>query len=294
MQPFPQLNTQSNPLMSFMRQPKIYITLPSNGLYWEDGSINLPESGELPVYSMTAKDELAFKTPDALMNGQAIVDVIQSCIPNIKDAWKTPNIDLDFILIAIRIATYGEKMTLSHEIPVIKEEIEHVIDLRILLDQISRNTQWHEELVLNDQLTCYLKPLTYRHITKTGIKAFEMQKIMQTVNDESIPDDKKLEIFSKSFTEMTNVSMDLIANSIIAIKTPTDIVKDTRFIQEFIRNADNELVQKIQKHITDMRNKAGVQPLKIKSLPEHVDQGAPEEYDLPITFNNSDFFVTGS
>ena len=31
-------------------------------------------------------DEITFKTPDALLNGQATVDVIQSCIPNIKDA----------------------------------------------------------------------------------------------------------------------------------------------------------------------------------------------------------------
>ena len=33
---------------------------------------------------MTAKDEMMFKTPDALLNGQATVDVIQSCIPAIN------------------------------------------------------------------------------------------------------------------------------------------------------------------------------------------------------------------
>lgn len=284
----------SNPLASFMRQPKIYITLPSNGLYWESGSINLPENGELPVYSMTAKDELAFKTPDALMNGQAIVDVIQSCIPNIKDAWKCPNIDLDLILVAIRIATYGETMTISHEVPVIKEEVEHEIDLRILLDQLMRNTNWQEELALNDQLTCYLKPLTYKHLTKTGLKAFEMQKIMQTVNDNKLSDEQKIEIFSRSFSEMTNVSVELIASSIIAIKTPTDVVRDPKFIGEFVKNADNSLIQKIQKHIADMKATAGVQPLKIQATQEQIDQGAPKEYELPITFNNSDFFGIGS
>ena len=293
MQPFPQMSAP-NPLMGFMRQPKIYITLPSHGAYWEEGSLDLPESGELPVYSMTAKDELAFKTPDALMNGQAIVDVIQSCVPNIKDAWKTPNIDLDLILVAIRIATYGEKMTISHRIPVIDEEVEHEVDLRYIIDQITRNTQWQEEVQLNDALTCFIRPLTYKHMTKTGIKAFEMQKIMQTVNDESISDEKKIEIFSKSFNEMTNVSLELISSSIIAIKTPDAIVKDQKFIQEFIRNADNELVQKIQTHINDLKVSAGVQPLKLRPLPEQIEAGAPAEYELPITFNNSDFFGIGS
>ena len=126
---------KTNPLISYMRQPKIYIGLPSNGNFWEQDSIDMPINGEFPVYSMTAKDELIFKTPDALMNGQAVVDVIQSCMPNIKNAWDCPNLDIDAILIAIRIATYGDIMNINHLVPGTKEETEHAIDLKILLDQ---------------------------------------------------------------------------------------------------------------------------------------------------------------
>jgi hypothetical protein len=128
-----------NPLTSFMRQPKIYIRLPSQGLYWPDDSLLMPPNDELPVFSMTTKDELVFKTPDALMNGQAVVDVIQSCIPNIKNAWATPNLDLDVLLIAIRIATYGEIMTITHSVPGINEKIDTDIDLRFLIDNIEKN-----------------------------------------------------------------------------------------------------------------------------------------------------------
>ena len=71
----------NNPLSGFMRQPKIYIKLPSGGAFWPRSSIDIPETGDLAVYSMTAKDEITFKTPDALLNGQAVVDVIHSCIP---------------------------------------------------------------------------------------------------------------------------------------------------------------------------------------------------------------------
>ena len=88
-----------NPLIGMMRQPKIYIKLPSNGNYWSDGSLQLSPNGEYPVYSMTAKDELILKTPDALLNGQAVVDVIQSCLPNIINAWECPQIDVDLILV---------------------------------------------------------------------------------------------------------------------------------------------------------------------------------------------------
>ena len=76
-----------------------------------------PESGEYPVYAMTAKDEILFKTPDALLNGQATVDVIQSCMPNVKDAWKAPSIDMDAMLVAIRMASYGELLPMKGMIP---------------------------------------------------------------------------------------------------------------------------------------------------------------------------------
>ena len=59
---------------------------------------------------MTAKDEMAFKTPDAMINGQSTVDVIKSCVPNLLDPWKMVNYDTDAVLLAIRIATYGETM----------------------------------------------------------------------------------------------------------------------------------------------------------------------------------------
>ena len=189
---------KSNPLAGFMRQPKIYIRLPSGGAYWPAGSLAIPENKEFAVYSMTAKDELAFKTPDALMNGQAVVDVIQSCIPSIKNAWATPNIDLDLILVAIRIATYGEMMEISHVVPGTTETVEHSIDLRVMLDQLSVN-QWEDAVEINEFLTCFVRPLTYKHITQTGLKTFETQRLMQAVNDESLSEERKLEIFNQSF-----------------------------------------------------------------------------------------------
>ena len=90
---------------------------------------------------MTARDEIIFKTPDALMNGQGMVDVIQSCIPEIKDAWQISNYDLDTILIALRIATYGETMDIEFNvpgIPGIKEKVSHSLNLPALLEDIKK------------------------------------------------------------------------------------------------------------------------------------------------------------
>jgi len=219
----------TNPLSQWMRQPKIYIRLPSNGRYWPDRSIDIPNNLEFPVYSMTARDELLFKTPDALMNGQAIVDVIQSCVPNIKNAWECPTLDLDTILIAIRLATYGEIMPFKFKVPNIQEEIDYEIDLRTLLDQQSNNL-WEEVIIINDELAVHVKPLTYRHLTKTNLKSFETNRIFNMVNDENLPEEQKLEIFNDSFGKLTRITIDLLSDSVFKIVADSQEVTDKSHI----------------------------------------------------------------
>lgn len=277
-----------------MRQPKIYIKLPSDGSYWEKDSLVMPDNKELAVYSMTAKDELAFKTPDALLNGQAVVDVIQSCIPSIKNAWKTPNIDLDVILAAIRIATYGERMEVTHIVPNTSESVTHQIDLRMIIDQILNTVRWDEEIVINENVTCYIRPLTYKHLSMTSMKTFETQRLMQAVNDETLSDERKLEIFNQSFNKMTDITVELVSDSIYAIKTPDTVVEDPTFIKEFVQNADKDVFQKVQNRITDLKKNNDLKPLIIQSTPELIEMGAPTTYELPISFDNSDFFGQGS
>ena len=95
----------TNPLSKYYRQPTIYIKFPSGGKYYNDDVVVPTETGEHAVLPMTAKDDLAFKTPDSLMSGQSSVDVVKSCIPDILDPWKLTNYDVDTVLIAIRIAS---------------------------------------------------------------------------------------------------------------------------------------------------------------------------------------------
>jgi hypothetical protein len=291
MQPnMPQTFKPKNPLANYMRQPKIYIKLPSNGSFWPDSSIDIPENGQLPVFSMTARDELMFKTPDALLNGQAMVDVIQSCMPNIKNAWDCPTLDLDTILIAIRLATYGETMSIKHKIPVINEEVEYDLDLRVLLDQQTMSV-WMDQIAISEDLIVFVRPLTYRHMTQTSLKSFETSKIMGIVNDDSISDEKKMELFNISFSNLTKVTVDLMAESIVKIATSEAQVTDKKMILEFVNNIDKEMFDVINSHLTDMKKHNELKPLQFSTTPEQQADGAPEVYTVPISFNESDFFA---
>ena len=103
-----------NPLAQYFRTPAIHLDLPSKGEGYPDGVLEMPDSGEVPVMPMTAIDEITYKTPDALFNGSSVVDVIQSCIPSIKDAWQMPITDLTAVLTAIRIASFGHNARTSY------------------------------------------------------------------------------------------------------------------------------------------------------------------------------------
>lgn len=279
----------ANPLKKFYRQPKVYLDLPSRGKYYPDGAIEMTETGELPVFAMTAKDELAMKTPDALLNGQSTVDVIQSCIPNIKNAWGMPSVDLDAILIAIRIATYGENMQISYTTPNTTSERDYNMDLRQMLNKIT-NTEFEDRIEVGDMVV-NLAPLTYKEFTRNAMKTFEEQRIFRIVNDDDIPDEDKIEKFNVAFAKLTQMTVNMLATSIKSIEVEDQVVDNPLHIQEFIDNADKEFFNDILDHLETQKVKFNIEPMKVESTSEEIEEGAPETFEIPITFDQSNFFA---
>lgn len=284
-----EINQQgSNPLQKYFRQPKLYITLPSNGKFYPNGAYENSESGELPVFSMTARDELTFKTPDALLNGQATVDVIQSCIPNIKNAWLMPSIDLDACLIAIRMATYGETMGITIKQPVTGEDLEMNVDLRGIMDSFAQAQ--YQDTVQVGEMTVTLRPLTYKEFTKNALKTFEEQRIFNVVNDDSIEDEAKLQAFTNSFVKLTELTVGMLAQGIASITIGEDVVDSRKHIDEFIANADKQFFNIITEHLQSQKDEFAVKPMTVNSTAEDIEKGVPASYEVPITFDQSNFF----
>ena len=100
-----QQEEEKNPLKKYYRVPKLYVNLPSGGKFNDIGE--KASNGEIPVYAMTAKDEIVMRNPDALLNGDAVIQIIKSCAPEIHDTRNLPVCDVDILLIAIRMATHG-------------------------------------------------------------------------------------------------------------------------------------------------------------------------------------------
>jgi len=279
----------ANPLSKFYRQPKIYLSLPSKGKFYPEGAVEIPDNGEVPVFAMTAKDELTLKTPDALLNGAATVELIQSCIPNIKNAWAMPILDLDACLIAIRIATYGETMDVETTPPNTQTPAQYTIDLRQILDRY--NTAEYVSHFEYEGLTIHLRPLNYKEFTQMQLRTFEEQRIFSIVNSEELDEDAKLEAFNTSFNKIRDITFNMVANSIVKIVTPEgDEVTQPSFISDFLNNSDKSVFSTLNDHIDEQRKAFEVPPMAVTATQEQVEEGAPETFDVPIAFDQSNFF----
>jgi len=275
-----------NPLSQYFRQPSIYIKLPSQGNYYPEGAIEIPQNGELPVLPMTAIDEITYRTPDALFSGQAVINVIQSCIPSIKDAWTIPSIDIDSILVAIRIASYGHEMTFSTTCPNCQNEDEYGVDLRTVLDRMKKPD--YTTPIKQGDIEIYFRPMTYKNLSDNNKIQFDEQRIFQSLSAEGTVDTTQLTAMSDALKRMTEMTVSALSQSVLTIKTPTAMVTEQEYITEFLKNCDSKLFNLIQNYVVEHKAEAEMQPIMIKC------NSCQNEYEQSITLDMSTFFGRAS
>ena len=285
------MTENTNPLKRYYRQPQISIQLPSKARYYAADVVETTTTGEHPVLPMTAIDELAFRTPDSMMNGQATVDVIKSCIPTIIDPWQLVNYDIDTVLIAIRIASYGETIDVTSGVPGTNESATHTVSLPQMLEQL-RNIEVTDTCELKDGLKITVSPLTYKQITESQLKTFEQQRIYAQVSQSQMTAEEKTKRFTDSFKILSELNMSLLISNIDRITLPAgESVTDREQIKQFVENADAKLIKELENKLIDIRQQGSIKPFKAKATEEQIKAGSPATYEVPITFDNANFFV---
>ena len=272
----------NNPLQKHFRQPAVYLRLPAGGRFWDSKALEMPESMEIPIYPMTIKDEITIKTPDALMNGQGVVDVIHSCCPNIKNAWATPSVDMDAIFIAIRIASYGSSMDIDSVCPHCGEENRHAVDLTQLLDRIQPPDYAPVEI---DDLTFEFMPQNFKNYNDANLVVYEQQKLIAAITDSTLTDEEKVQQFNTIFPRLTDMNVGNIVNNILAINVNGSRVTERHHVKEFIMNCDRKVFAQIKQTVDAFADSA-----KIKSLAAQCT-ACSGTYSQELTFDQANFFV---
>jgi hypothetical protein len=278
--------TPNNPLRQYFRQPAIYIKLPSSGQFYPPGTLTLTETNELPVYPMTAIDEIMYKTPDALFNGQATVNVIQSCIPNITNAWGVPAMDVDTILVAIRIASYGHEMEFGTKCPKCSAESDRALDLRTVMDAM-RIPDYNQSIQSGD-MEIYFRPMNYKNLNDNNQLQYENQRMLQMLPDTKFEDTEKMNALTAALKKITDITVTALAQSIATVKTPTAMVSEPEYIEDFLKNCDRNLFTQIRDHIIKLKTQAEMQPMKL------VCDECAHEYEQSVSLDMSNFFAPAS
>ena len=275
-----------NPLAKHFRQPAIYIKLPSDGAFYDEDILEMPENGEIPIYPMTALDEISYRTADALFNGAAIANVVKSCIPAFKDPWQVSTLDLDTLLIAIRIASYGHEMEFTSKCPKCSETNEFGIDLRSIMDRIK--TPDFSQPVTAGDIEIHFKPLTYKEQNSNNMLQFQDQKMLEALPNADIDEAEKLRLLNEAFQSLSEITLTAIADSISMIKAGDDIVVNKEHITEYIKNCEAKVFSKVRKKIEEFKKLGDIEPLQITC------NDCKHEYTTPFTMNVANFFESGS
>lgn len=272
---------EHNPLKQYFRRPSIYIKLPTQGKGYTPDVLVMTETGELPVFPMTAIDEITSKTPDALYNGSAVAEIIRSCVPNILDPWRLSSVDLDAILVAIKIATNGNDMDLDTTCPSCNEDSKFGLNLSFVLNNFAPGN-YDQPLMINE-LRIKFRPLSYKELTSSTAKQLEIQRAFLTLNamDEGPDREARSTELLKIIGDST---IEVLVNVIEYIATPEIVVNEKAYIKDFLVNTDKRTFESIRETSIKLRETTQIKPLHIQCT------HCKHEYDQPFTLNISDFF----
>jgi hypothetical protein len=207
-------------------------------------------------------------------------------VPNIRDAWGIPSIDLDTILIGIRIASYGHEMEFGTTCPSCQDVSERAVDLRTMLETL--HAPDYTANIKQGDLEIYFRPLSYKHLNENSQLQFEQQKLLQVIPDSNVSDKDKIEALNRAFRQLTEITIRSLATSITAIKTPQALVSELNYIEDFLKNCDRELFNQIRDHVLKLREQSELQPLKLKC------PACNHEYEQIMTLDMASFFVPAS
>jgi len=273
-----------NPLAGYFRKPAIHLALPSKGSFYPEGTLDMPETKELPVYPMTSLDEITYRTPDALFNGSALVDVIKSCIPSIIDPWQMPSIDITAILAAIRIASFSHNMEISTTCPECNEMSDYELNLHDVLDNL-HSPDYHNTFDAGD-ISVTFKPLTYFEMNENNQIQFEEQQLQQMIvkQDDTLPEKERIKLLSDAFKKVSKYTLDTLVKNISNIAVPGAVVDDPEHILAYLQNCERAIYNGIKSHIVSERAKTDLKPLSITC------DDCGHKYEQPFTLDMTSFF----
>jgi len=278
------MTQNTNPLADFYRNPKLYVSLPSGIGHYSEDIIEKTEVDELPVYPMTAKDDILTKNPDALLNGDAVIKLVKSCVPAVKNPAELLAPDMEVLLIAIRQASSdGNTMEVNRQCPECNESNSFDLDLSVALAE-SQNIEPFKTITLSNGLDVVITPTNYLHTIQSAKAVIEQNRQFRTIQADN--SDEQLKALGDALEKLSNMNYEVIVKSIQSISIPGgETVTDIEQISEFLNNVEKEIGMELNDHVSEINN-GGIQ----KEIEMQCGE-CSHVYMTPINYDPVGFFL---
>jgi hypothetical protein len=199
---------------------------------------------------MTAIDEISMQNPDELLNGEALVNIIKSCVPSIPNPRNLCNVDAELIFLAIKYATYGKDVEHTHTCSNCKEQADYNIDMNHILEKFPDIDDIPP--IEHEDLKIFVTPPKLDSLTRLALMEVEQARILSSMSSvqekEGDDDAREMEMakqFAVSFRKVSKQNVDLLISAIDRIETPDTVVRDIQSIEEFMNNVPADIVKKV-------------------------------------------------
>jgi hypothetical protein len=277
--------TTQNTLQKFYRSEKIFINLPSGQNWYKNGEVVFNESNEVGIMPMTARDEYSFKNPDMLLNGEAILNVIRSCVPSVKDPNKLLSNDVDALLVAIRHVTYGKSHDTKKECPSCKKENTYSVDLDAVIGTIGKLEDDYT-ITLDTGIVLHIRPLKLSESNAILKNQFTQTRALSLIEkDPTLTDEQRTQRFQAEFVKVVELNAKMLCASVSAISHTTENfnITDEAEIRSFLNNVDRSVIESIDSTLKQI-TKIGVSS-EFKATCVHCQHEWTCEIDYnPVTF----------
>lgn len=279
---------QENPLIMYNRRPPTYVSLPSGGKHYAIPP-KLTVDGELAVYPLTAKQELLLKSPDSLLNGESMFQVLKHVAPDIQDPYQVPLCDLEAILIAMRLVSYGPSLDVDLSCPRCKQNNVRTVNLQQFIAKVQPLADKYTVKLPND-LVVYLRPRNIKQNIQESLVTLEQERMVLSVSDETKSVEERAELYNKSMAYLTEKSVQNLAGYIYKVETPDGkSFDDHATIYEWVDQISIDEFKLIDAQVKKI-DQAGIDT-KIKVVCESEE--CKHEFEDRLQFDPSRFFAVG-
>ncbi len=279
-----------NPLKKYFRQPALYIRLPTLGRWYDESAMTIRGSNEIPVYGLSAIDDIMLNTPDAMLNGQALENVLKNCIPSIVDVKKLLIPDLDAIFVALKHATNNGKDDHDCRCPNCNHENSFEINCQTLLDTMSYVEDDDTVIQIDDDLRIHLRPYDFEMRHTYMQKEFEEEKMLQSLMNPDLNEFAKAHLAAESVDRLSKITFDLVSRSIekVVMVKENIIVTEHDFINEWLQSINKLQADAVILKVNEL-NKIGLNnKVSVKC------QSCAHEWDEVLNFDPINFFAKRS